>query len=176
MTEIRNRWDNRVLYTAESAQDIRQAVEEARARAANLRGANLRGTDGIVPERCTDLLMLRDQVGKIRAYKLTKPDGTGTTYKGLTYKVGETVEVEDADTDPDNHCGAGVNLATLPWCLREWRPGRRIFVCEFAAKDIAVIPTATDGKFRVHRCKVVREIPAEQIEAWVNPSEEASDE
>ena len=37
MTEIRNRWDNRVLYTAESAQDIRQAVEEARARAADLK-------------------------------------------------------------------------------------------------------------------------------------------
>ena len=231
MIEIRNRWDNRVLYTAESAQDMRQAVEEAYLRGANLRGAdlsganlhganlhgaNLRGADlhgadlyganlsganlhganlhgadlygadlsgadlsganGIVPERCTDLLMLRDQVGKIRAYKLTKPNGTGPTYGGLTYAVGETVEIEDADTDPDNHCGAGVNLATLPWCLREWRPGYRIFVVEFKAGDIAAIPTATDGKFRVRRCKVVREIPAEQIEAWINPSEEASDE
>ena len=143
---------------------------------ADLSGADLSGANGIVPERCTDLLMLRDQVGKIRAYKLTKPNGTGPTYGGLTYAVGETVEIEDADTDPDNHCGAGVNLATLPWCLREWRPGYRIFVVEFKAGDIAAIPTATDGKFRVRRCKVVREIPAEQIEAWINPSEEASDE
>ena len=266
MIKISNRWDNRVLYTAEHAQGIRQAVKEARAHGADLRGADLRGADlsganlcaanlrgadlcaanlrgadlsgatlreanlsgatlrganlhaanlyaanlhganfhgadlrganlhgadlrganfhgadlrgvnGIVPKRCTDLLMLRDQVGKIRAYKLTRPDGTGPTYRGLTYEVGETVEVEDADTDPGTHCGPGVNLATLPWCLREWRPGYRIFVCEFKAKDIAAIPTATDGKFRVHRCKVVREIPAEQIEEWINPSEEPAHE
>ena len=45
MIEIRNRWDNTVLYTAENAQNVRQAVEEARARDANLRGANLRDAD-----------------------------------------------------------------------------------------------------------------------------------
>ena len=55
----------------------------------------------------------------------------------------------------------------MPWCLSNWQPGYRIFVCEFTRADIAAIPTATDGKFRVHRCKVVREIEAEQIEAWM---------
>ena len=45
MIEIRNRWDNTVLYTAENAQNVRQAVEEARARDANLRGANLSGAN-----------------------------------------------------------------------------------------------------------------------------------
>ena len=134
---------------------------------ADLRGANLGGATGIAPERCTDLLMLLDQVGKIRAYKLTKPDGSGPTYPGLTYEVGKTVKAADANTDPDDHCGAGVNLATLPWCLSQWRPGYRIFVCEFTRADIACIPTATDGKFRVHRCKAVREIPAEQIAEWL---------
>ena len=139
---------------------------------ANLRGADLSGADlsratGIAPERCTDLLMLLDQVGKIRAYKLTRADGSGPTYPGLTYAVGETVEAADANTDPDDHCGAGVNLATLPWCLSQWQPGYRIFVCEFTRADIAAIPTATDGKFRTHRCKVVREIPAEQIAEWL---------
>ena len=144
---------------------------------ANLRDANLsdaylsrayfsRAT-GIAPERCTDLLMLLDQVGKIRAYKLTRADGSGPTYPGLTYEVGSVAMVTGANTDPDDHCGAGVNLATLPWCLSQWRPGYRIFVCEFARADIACIPTATDGKFRVHRCKVVREIPAEQIAEWL---------
>ena len=112
--------------------------------------------------------MLLDQVGKIRAYKLTKPDGSGPTYPGLTYEVGKTVKAADANTDPDNQCGAGVNLATLPWCLSQWRPGYRIFVCEFTRADIAAIPTATDGKFRTHRCRVVREIPEETIEEWVN--------
>ena len=247
MIEIKSRWDGRILYTAENAQDVRAAVREAVAsradlssaylssaylssaylsdaylRSANLSGAdlsranlrdadlsgadlsranlsraNLSGADlsranlsganlsganlsdaylsrayfsratGIAPERCTDLLMLLDQVGKIRAYKLTKPDGSGPTYPGLTYAVGETVEAADANTDPDDHCGAGVNLATLPWCLSQWRPGYRILVCEFTRADIAAIPTATDGKFRTHRCKVVREIPAEQIAEWL---------
>jgi len=247
MIEIKSRWDGRILYTAENAQDVRAAVREAVASRAdlssaylssaylsraylsdaylrsanlsgadlsranlrdadlsgadlsraNLSGANLSGADlsranlsganlsganlsdaylsrayfsratGIAPERCTDLLMLLDQVGKIRAYKLTKPDGSGPTYPGLTYAVGETVEAADANTDPDDHCGAGVNLATLPWCLSQWRPGYRILVCEFTRADIAAIPTATDGKFRTHRCKVVREIPAEQIAEWL---------
>ena len=144
---------------------------------ANLSGANLRGADlydanlygavGITPERCTDLLILLEQVGKIRAYKLTKSDGAGPTYSGLIYAVDKTVEASEADTNPASQCGAGVSLATLPWCLSNWQPGYRIFVCEFTRADIAAIPTATDGKFRVHRCKVVREIEAEQIEAWM---------
>lgn len=37
MIQIRSRWDNSVLYTAENAQDVRRAVEEARARAADLK-------------------------------------------------------------------------------------------------------------------------------------------
>ena len=187
MIEIKSRWNGRILYTADLAQDVRAAVREAVASRANLsdaylRDANLSGANlsdaylsrayfsratGIAPERCTDLLMLLDQVGKIRAYKLTKPDGSGPTYPGLTYEVGKTVKAADANTDPDNQCGAGVNLATLPWCLSQWRPGYRIFVCEFTRADIAAIPTATDGKFRTHRCKVVREIPAEQIAEWL---------
>ncbi len=252
MIEIKSRWDGRILYTAENAQDVRAAVREAVASRANLSGAYLSGADlsdaylrdaylrdadlsgadlsganlsyanlsradlsganlsradlsgaylsdaylrsanlsranlsranlsgadlsdaylsgatGIAAERCTDLLMLLDQVGKIRAYKLTRADGSGPTYPGLTYEVGSVAMVTGANTDPDDHCGAGVNLATLPWCLSQWRPGYRIFVCEFARADIACIPTATDGKFRVHRCKVVREIPAEQIAEWL---------
>ena len=158
------------LYDADLRDaDLRGAdLYDANLYGAYLRGADLRGAKGITPERCTDLLILLDQVGKIRAYKLTKPDGSGPTYPGLTYEVGKTVKAADANTDPDNQCGAGVNLATLPWCLSQWRPGYRIFVCEFTRADIAAIPTATDGKFRTHRCRVVREIPEETIEEWVN--------
>ena len=43
--EIKHRWSGKVLYTAENAQDVRRAVEEARERDANLRDANLRGAD-----------------------------------------------------------------------------------------------------------------------------------
>ena len=41
--------------------------------------------------------------------------------------------------------------------LRDWREGLKILVVEFTAADIACIPYASDGKFRLHRCSVVGE-------------------
>jgi hypothetical protein len=62
--------------------------------------------------------------------------------------------------------------------MREWRVGRRILLVEFTAADIAAIPLG-DGKFRVRRCTVIRELdlvdlglvekPAEPIEAPAKP-------
>ena len=124
---------------------------------ADLSGADLYGANGINPNRCTPLRVLLDQPGKIRAYKLVTADLTGPTYRGIIYRVGETVTVENADTNADVHCSTGVNVATLDWCMREWKTGYKILVVEFTAKDIAAIPTATDGKFRLHRCDVVGE-------------------
>jgi hypothetical protein len=124
---------------------------------ANLWRANLSWATGVQPERCTPLLMLLDQPGPIRAYKLVNADGIGPFNGGLTYRVGDSCEVKDADTNPSNHCAAGINVATLDWCLREWQPGYRVLIVEFTAQDIAAIPTATDGKFRLHRCKVITE-------------------
>ena len=45
MIEIKSRWDGRILYTAENAQDVRAAVREAVASRANLRDANLSDAD-----------------------------------------------------------------------------------------------------------------------------------
>jgi len=124
---------------------------------ANLYGANLSGAKGIDASRCTPLLVLFDQPGPIRAYKLVTSDGVGPYNGGITYRVGESCEVTDANTDPLEACGAGINLATLDWCLKEWQQGYRVLIAEFTAADIAAIPTATDGKFRVHRCRIVGE-------------------
>ena len=138
--------------------DLRGAnLGDADLRDANLGDANLRGAKGITPERCTPLLMLLDQPGPIRAYKLVNAVGQGPFNGGITYNVGERVEVGDANTDRLEQCGAGINLATLDWCLANWQKSYRILVAEFTADDIAAIPTATDGKFRVHRCKIVAE-------------------
>jgi uncharacterized protein YjbI with pentapeptide repeats len=124
---------------------------------ANLRSANLRSAKGVQPHACTPLLMLHDQPGAIRAYKLVTAKGIGPFNGGITYHVGQSYEVSDANTDIAEHCGAGINLATLDWCLREWQEGYRVLIAEFTAADIAAIPTATDGKFRVHRCRIVAE-------------------
>jgi hypothetical protein len=132
---------------------------------ANLYGANLYSAKGIEPYRTTPLLVFLDQPGKIRAYKLTDADGWSPiqTSNRIKYKIGKSVTVESPNADPLVHCGSGINVATLDWCMKEWQPGYRIFVVEFTAKDIACIPTATDGKFRLSYCEVVGEKDLKEI-------------
>ena len=105
------------------------------------------------------MLMLLEQPGRMRLYKLVTATGDSpiSSYGSLRYEVGKTVQVKGANTDPLVVCGAGVNVADLPWCIQHWQTGYRILVVEFTAKDIATIPTATDGKIRLHRCTVVGE-------------------
>ena len=134
---------------------------------ANLSGANLSGAylSGAYPSgaiglnkwRCTPLQMLVDQPGKIRAYKLVTAEGYGPFNGGIKYEINGSYSVEDAEVDDTVECGAGINLATMNWCIREWREGYRILVAEFTAEDIAAIPISTDGKFRVHKCTIVGE-------------------
>jgi hypothetical protein len=143
--------------------DLRAAnLTDADLRGADLRGADLRGADltaavGVHPYRTTPMYLLRDQPGTIRLYKLVTPTGEGPHNGGITYRVGESYEVADANTDEAEQCGAGINVASLDWCLREWRKGYRILVVEFTSADIAAIPIGSDGKVRLHRCAVVGE-------------------
>ena len=82
---------------------------------------------------------------------------------GIEYFVGKSYEVADADTDEYQQCAKGINLATLDWCIKSWVEGYKILIAEFKAKDIAVVPTASDGKFRVFRCKIVGEKDLKEI-------------
>ena len=156
--------DNSVLFEIE-AESFLRAVE-----AAVKSGANLRGANGLIPEKTTPLLMLLDQPGPIRAYKLVRANMEGPFNGGIRYEIGRCYDVNNASVDANEQCGPGINLATLDWCLKEWRDGYRVLIAEFTAADIAVIPTCTDGKFRVHRCQIVGEkdishlvaIPTEQ--------------
>jgi hypothetical protein len=133
-------------------------------RGANLRGANLEGADGICKSICTPITLFEDQIGPIRAYKLVTEDlMSPIRNKRLKYEIGSIIEVSDADCDENKQCGAGINLATLDWCLKEWKEGYRVLICEFHREDIAAIPIASDGKFRVKRCKVVAEKNLEAI-------------
>jgi uncharacterized protein YjbI with pentapeptide repeats len=180
--------DGRDLYVAENAADVRAALVEATSKradlqgadlqgaylrgadlqraylqgadlqGADLQGADLQGAKNFDPRRCNDLLILLDQPGAIRAYKLVDVDYSSPMGFGvLTYAIGATLEVPEADTDATRDCAEGINLATLPWVMREWHEGRRILLVEFTAADIAAIPVG-DGKFRVRRCTVIREL------------------
>ena len=148
-------------------------LSEADLRGADLRGADLRGTN----LQTTDLReaevqgtmgfnkyainslygMLDNEVN--RAYKLVNVNYTDMYYGLIEYKIGKTVEVdaEFVDTNEYNNCGAGINLATLDWCVKNWTDGYKILICEFKKEDIACIPVTSDGKFRVYRCKVIGE-------------------
>ena len=141
---------------------------------ANLYGANLYGVDGMNKHICTPLLMLLDQPGKIRAYKLVNENFEGPYYGGIKYTKSKKAVVCDGDANCDERadCGAGISLATLDWCMKEWKPGYHILVAEFKASDIAAIPTATDGKFRVKTCVIVGMKDLEEI-GLVAPAEKA---
>jgi len=169
--EIKNRWNGTLIFECEAA-SIRLAVKLAVEKRINLRGSDLRGSDlrdsdlrgsiGVKKNLCTPLRMLLDQPGKIRAYKLVLRNGDSpiASQRGwgcIRYKQGECFEEKLASTDDTRNCAEGISLATLDWCMKEWTPGMRILLAEFTAKDIAAIPTATDGKFRVFRCEVVGE-------------------
>ena len=142
---------------------------------AYLSGACLSRATGCAPELVNPLLSLLDQPGKIRAYKLVNAEGVGPFNGGITYEVGKHYEVEDANTDPATDCGAGINVATLPWCLKNWKKGHRILIVEHEAKDIAAIPNYSDGKYRLHQCDViaVKELDYERIFPKAKPKQAA---
>ena len=123
---------------------------------AYLRGAYLMGAGGINKFLSTPLLMLLDQPGKIRAYKLVNGQNQGPYHCGITYQIGSSYKC-DACEDDTIQCAEGISLATLDWCMKEWREGCKILIAEFEPSDIAAIPIATDGKFRVSGCSIVGE-------------------
>jgi hypothetical protein len=136
-------------------------LSDANLSGAYLRDADLSGAKGFSPERSHALAALPYLPGKLRAFKLVNANGEGHVTGGIKYPVGKTVEEPNADCDPGNQCSSGLNVADLPWVLREWCEGYRVLVVEFTAKDIACIPHGTDGKFRLKRCKVLSDITDE---------------
>src|SRR3990167_839760 len=132
---------------------------------ADLYRANLSGADNLSKYLTTPLLILRDQPGAIRAYKLINEKGEGPFNGGINYLQPDVEEFLEDNPDPNEliACGRGINLATLDWCMKEWKPGYRSLGMEFTAADIAAIPTGTDGKFRVQRCRRVGEKDLKEV-------------
>ena len=131
---------------------------------ADLYGANLSGANGVNKNLITPLRLLLDQPGNIRAYKLVNSSLEGPYNGGIKYLKDKTQKQSNCNTDELEQCGAGINLATLDWCMREWQPTYKILIAEFTAKDIVAIPIATDGKFRVKKCKIVGEKDLKELE------------
>ena len=129
---------------------------------ANLSGANLSIFDNLF------ILRLQPPDSKLLAWKFVRKNGESPIQSGnkITYVVGKTYSVKDGDSDERKDCGAGLNVATLPWCINHSDNSDDLLIeVEFYAKDILAVPFATDGKFRVSRLKVIRSICKAEGEA-----------
>ena len=134
-------------------------LRDANLRGANLRGANLRDATNLKNKLLTTpLFVLREQPGAIRSYKMVDSKlRSPINEKKITYSIGMSCEVTNANMNEQEPCGAGVNLATADWVIKNWQAGYRVLIAEHTAADIAAIPVGSDGKYRVHRCKIVGE-------------------
>jgi len=131
---------------------------------ANLCRANLTGAKGIPKIYQSNLSILNNQVNPLRAFKfLDKDMASPINDKKITYEVGKEY-AKKVNKDKKEVCGAGLNVATLEWCIRENTLGKgAVFIeVEFNPKDM-VVPYFSDGKFRVSRFKVVRIVPKSEI-------------
>ena len=125
---------------------------------ANLQDAILKGVDlrNVKNLPLSGLNILKYQKEKIRAFKLVNKNFEGI-YRRLKYKIGKEINEPDYDSDERILCSKGLNVATFEWCLKNRETDNKILEVEFYAKDIVAIPYATDGIFRIKRCKVIKE-------------------
>jgi len=119
----------------------------------------------------------KKHLGQVRAYKYVTKDAKSPTRSGseaITYKVGEKYEIKDADTGPGSNCHKGINVADIEWAKKSCYGDSRLFAFEFDMKDIAAIPTNTDGKFRLHKCLCVEELDPKTLKP-IKPAKKAKE-
>ncbi len=125
---------------------------------ADLSRANLSGAKNFDRAKwLPDLYILKMQPAKTKlvAYKYLNSDFT-SPYQDFKYEIGKSYTFDNCNTNELENCGAGGNVATLPWCKRDMSGSQIIVECSFLAGDICAIPFTTDGKFRVRKLKIER--------------------
>ena len=76
------------------------------------------------------------------------------------YIIGGLITEPKCNTDVDENCGKGIHVSHLNWALdygRDWSD-LAILALEVEIKDI-IMPIDSDGKVRVPKAKVIREVP-----------------
>ncbi len=155
-------------------------LREANLRGANLREANLREANlwgaknfNLWVDNLYSLKMQNPKT-KLRYWKYLN-NGL-SPYQNAKYEVGKTYTEKDYDPDEQNPCGAGLNVATLMWCLRDCNSDSELIEVEFYAKDIVAVPYFTDGKFRVSKFKVLRQISRDEGQKILDKMTKESEE
>ena len=144
-------------------------LRDADLRDADLRDADLQGANNLPKIHQSDLAILKQQKGKLRAFKYL--NDSISPYQDKEYKVGETYESKNYSDDERILCAEGLNVATLGWCLRDTNgdSGKTYIEIEFEPKNIVAIPYNTDGKFRVKKLTVIRKIPKKELVEYLKP-------
>ena len=134
-------------------------LQESDLRKANLQETDLRDNNfSFLPDLYSLKLLPPNTTLRYWKYLI---DGV-SPYRSCTYKVGKIYKFKDYDKDERITCSKGGNVATLMWCLQDCLYANEFIEVEFKVKDIAAIPFATDGKFRVKKFKVIRKINRKQ--------------
>ena len=117
-----------------------------------------------------NLQKLRREKGDVvfYAYKHSRKDGSSSFYPSLlpvlVCKPDAELVVRKASTNIHRRCDAGVNVSTLYWQVWHYKHRCHIlWLVAFRKEDIACIPTDSDGKFRLFRCRVVRKATKEEL-------------
>jgi len=150
--------------------DLHRAnLNEAVLRGADLSGADLSGAElsevnsSLYPELY--ILKMLPAETKLRAWKyLVKGK---SPYQHIEYVIGEKYSCDDFESDERILCAAGLNVATLQWCLYDNYSADEFIEVEFPVSAIIAIPFATDGKFRVKEFTVLRQIDRAEAEAFL---------
>jgi hypothetical protein len=165
----------RAVLTNLSSANLRWAnLSSADLRSADLRWADLSSANLSSAKDqalfADNLTLLRYQKHKMRAFKFVTADMKSPINGSVLYKVGKFVEEQNCNTSELEDCGAGLNVATLEWCVKNNNQGDNAIYLEveFSPEDIVSIPFQSDGKFRVKKLKVIRKLKAEEIEACRN--------
>ncbi len=149
--------------------DLRSAnLSNANLRSADLSNADLSNADlrGTILDKVNWLAWIGitvNHLGKGYGYKLINAKGEGVYNGGLNYLTSDRFEVPEVNPNVHEQCGCGVNLATFEWCLSNKKADdNRILLMEFLIMENdklnVICPVASDGKFRVRKCRKVGEV------------------
>ena len=89
----------------------------------------------------------------------------GDVGTSLDYSIGNIVTVKNANTDRRELCASGINVAYMEYILKNHMKNTIVLV-EFYGQDVAAVPYASDGKFRLHRCTVIRDV-TEEVKRYI---------
>jgi len=103
---------------------------------------------------------LEELVQKRKGYKYLNMDNISPYQKyKYVFRKGKVFTCDDLDDNPQEDCGAGWNLATLSWILKNIDTLKGVKIVEFSIPDDAriIVPQSSTGKYRTNKIRYVKQ-------------------